>query len=162
MDNNLLAKDFSLTDTNGKVWRLSEHRGKVVTLLFYPGNETLMCTKQLCSVRDNWSRYVDSGAEVVAISPGNGTEQSEFGKHHNLPMKLLSDQERTITKIYGNHWLFPIWTTRTIVVVDAQGYIRYKDIMLRAFRPSDDEILAEIHLAHYDHLSETREPATII
>ena len=54
------APDFCLQDTNGNQWRLSDKLGCVVLLLFYPANETLMCTKQLCSVRDNWAKYLET------------------------------------------------------------------------------------------------------
>jgi len=47
------APDFVLNNTRLKPWRLADHRGRIVVMLFYPGDETLVCTKQLCSVRDN-------------------------------------------------------------------------------------------------------------
>ena len=62
------APDFSLPDGNGAQWRLSDHRGKVVVLLFYPGDETPICTAQLCSVRDRWEDYLATGAEVVGMA----------------------------------------------------------------------------------------------
>lgn len=148
------ALDFSLPSVGGKTWRLSELKGKVVALLFYPGNETLVCTKQLCAVRDNWEKYLDTGAEVVGISPGSVDEHSEFALRHRLPLNLLVDGGRQITNTYAKHWLWPIWWTRGIVVIDANGIVRFRDVMLRAFRPTDDEILSEIHLARYDHLTE--------
>lgn len=151
-----LSPDFALLNTKGDEWRLSERRGTVVALLFYPGDETIVCTKQLCSVRDNWARYIEAGAEVVAISPGTESEHHQFAAHHALPMPLLADSGRAVTQIYGSHWWMPIWATRSVVVVDAKGLVRYRDVMLRAFRPSDDDVLAEIHLAKYDLLSERR------
>ena len=62
MNLNEPAPDFSLPDGNGQQWRLSDQRGKVVVLLFYPGDETPVCTKQLCSVRDRWEDYTATGA----------------------------------------------------------------------------------------------------
>ncbi|HEX8353792.1 MAG TPA: redoxin domain-containing protein, partial [Pyrinomonadaceae bacterium] len=62
------APDFTLKDGEGNDWRLSDQRGRVVVLLFYPGDETPVCTKQMCSVRDNWEQYRETGAEVVGIS----------------------------------------------------------------------------------------------
>jgi peroxiredoxin Q/BCP len=63
---NQLAPDFELKDARGRAWRLSDHRGKVVALVFYPRDETPVCTKQMCSMRDRWSDYETTGAEVVA------------------------------------------------------------------------------------------------
>ena len=150
------SRDFTLFDHNNREWQLHKKIGQIVALLFYPGNETLVCTKQLCSVRDNWSRYLDTGAEVVGISPGNENGNGEFAAHHRLPMPLLADTNRSITEIYGKHLWMPIWATRAIVVIDAKGFVRYKNVMVRALRPSDDEVLAAIHLAKYDVLAERR------
>ena len=61
-----IAPDFDLKDANGETWRLSDHRGKVVALVFYPKDETPVCTKQMCSMRDRWTDYETTGAEVVA------------------------------------------------------------------------------------------------
>jgi len=66
-----LAPDFELPNTDGKAWRLAEHRGKVVALVFYPKDETPVCTKQMCSMRDRWDDYAATGADVVAISVGS-------------------------------------------------------------------------------------------
>src|ERR1044071_6553773 len=84
-----VAPDFELPDANNTTWRLSEHRGKVVALVFYPKDETPVCTKQMCSMRDNWSEYEASGAEVVAISVGTVEQHIQFAEHYNLPQALL-------------------------------------------------------------------------
>ena len=155
-----LSHDFSLLDTKGQKWQLSENLGKVVALLFYPGDETLVCTKQLCSVRDNWIKYLETGAEIVGISPGTEDEHNQFSANHNLPMKILADPNRIVTRIYASHWWMPIWSTRAVVVIDAKGIVRYQNIMVRALRPTDDEVLAAIHLAKYDILAERRLAST--
>ena len=61
------APDFTLPDGDGNAWRLSDQRGKVVVLLFYPGDETPVCTRQMCSVRDRWEDYAATGAEVSSL-----------------------------------------------------------------------------------------------
>jgi peroxiredoxin Q/BCP len=63
-----MAPAIDLLDGNGQRWKLSGVRGKVVALFFYPGDETPVCTKQMCSERDNWARYQQTGAEVVGVS----------------------------------------------------------------------------------------------
>src|SRR3954467_3373299 len=87
------AVDFSLLDTSKTLWKLGKSPGRVVALLFYPGDETLVCTKQLCSVRDNWSKYLNTGADIVGISPGTDEQHGRFADHHRLPMPLLSDPD---------------------------------------------------------------------
>src|SRR5712692_8657263 len=89
-----MAPDFMLRDGEGKAWRLSDQRGKIVVLLFYPGDETPICTRQMCSVRDRWEDYAATGAEVVGISRNTGESHKNFAEHHNLPLRLLADVDR--------------------------------------------------------------------
>src|SRR6188474_440341 len=96
-----LAPDFELPDANNKAWRLSDHRGKVVAFVFYPRDETPVCTKQMCSMRDRWSDYQSTGAEVVAISVGSVDSHKRFAEHHDLPQRLLADERGEVTKLFN-------------------------------------------------------------
>ena len=149
-----LAPDFTLRTDRDEVWRLSDHREGVTVLLFYPQNETLVCTKQMCSVRDNWENYLATNATIVGISPATPDQHREFSQQRRLPIPLLADPDRQITKIYARHWLIPISFTRAVVVIDAKGIVRNRDIMLRAFRPSDDQLITDIYTARGDAFSE--------
>lgn len=139
------APDFSLPDGNGKQWRLSDHRGKVVVLLFYPGDETPICTRQLCSVRDRWEDYVATGAEVVGISSDSVESHRRFAEHHDLPLLLLSDADRVAADLYGARSWIPGRVARSVFVIDAQGILRYSDVRpLGLSKPKDDAIIAAI------------------
>src|SRR4051794_10761458 len=72
------APDFTLRDGDGNDWTLSDHRGKTVVLMFYPGDDTPVCTKEMCSVRDHWSDYQATGAEVVGISTDSVESHDKF------------------------------------------------------------------------------------
>ena len=148
----MCAPDFSLLSEDDRTWRLSDHDGKVRVLLFYPQNETLVCTRQLCSVRDHWKDYLETKAEIVGVSPSTSEENLEFSQRRQLPIPLLADPGRVITSFYGKHWLFPIQLTRAIVVIDAGGKIRSRRVMLRASRPSDADIITSIYEARGDVL----------
>ena len=139
------APDFSLPDGNGEPWRLSDHRGKVVVLLFYPGDETPVCTRQLCSVRDRWEDYQSTGAEVVGISSDSVESHQKFAEHHDLPLRLLSDSERKVATLYGARSFIPGRVARSVFVIDAQGTLRYSDVRpVGLIRPKDDAIIAAI------------------
>ena len=142
------APDFSLPDGEGNQWRLSEHRGKVVVLLFYPGDETPICTAQLCSVRDRWEDYVATGAEVVGISKDSVESHRKFAEHHELPLRLLSDLNGEISELYGARSLIPGKVARSVFVIDPEGILRYADVRpLGLFKPKDDAMIAEIRAA---------------
>ena len=142
------APDFTLKDGEGKDWCLSDRRGRVVVLLFYPGDETPVCTKQMCSVRDNWEEYRRTGAEVVGISTDSVESHKKFAEHHSLPLRLLSDPDRRVAELYGAKSWLPGRAARAVVVIDADGRIRHnKAQALSLFRPKDDEVLAAISAA---------------
>jgi peroxiredoxin Q/BCP len=142
------AHDFTLKDGSGNDWRLSDNRGKVVVLLFYPGDETPICTRQMCSVRDRWEDYSATGAEVVGISTDSVESHRKFAEHHELPLRLLSDASGEVAKLYGARSLVPGKVARSVFVIDADGILRYRDVRpLGLFRPKDDEVLAAIREA---------------
>src|SRR3954466_15643051 len=95
-----LAPNFTLKDGDGKEWELAAHSGQVVVLLFYPGDETPVCTRQLCSVRDRWEEYVATGAQVIGISTDTVESHRKFTENRSLPLRLLSDAEGAITRLY--------------------------------------------------------------
>jgi len=142
------APDFTLKDGDGREWRLSEHRGRVVVLLFYPGDETPVCTKQLCSVRDNWEEYERTGAEVVGVSTDSVESHRKFADRHSLPLRLLSDPGRRVAELYGAKSWLPGRAARAVVVIDAGGRVRHNKAQpLSLFRPKDDEVLEAIRSA---------------
>ena len=140
-----LAPDFTLKDGEGRDWELSDHRGRVVVLLFYPGDETPVCTKQMCSVRDNWEQYRETGAEVVGISTDSVESHRKFAEHHRLPLRLLSDPDRRVAETFGAKSWLPGRAARAVVVIDAEGRVRHNKAQpVSLFRPKDDEVLAAI------------------
>jgi peroxiredoxin Q/BCP len=142
------APDFNLQDGDGNEWRLSDQRGKVVVLLFYPGDETPICTKQMCSVRDRWDDYRATGAEVVGLSTDSVESHRRFSQHHELPLRLLSDSEGKVSLLYGARSLIPGKVARSVFVIDAEGKLRYKDVRpLGLLKPKDDVIISAIREA---------------
>ncbi|MCM3905110.1 MAG: peroxiredoxin [Pyrinomonadaceae bacterium] len=142
------AADFSLRDGADQNWKLSDHRGKVVVLLFYPGDETPVCTRQMCSVRDRWGDYSATGAEVVGISTDSVDSHKKFAAHHDLPLRLLSDKGGDVARVYGAKSLIPGKVARSVFVIDANGVIRYRDVRpLGLFRPKDEDVIGAIREA---------------
>ncbi|MDT5158612.1 MAG: thioredoxin-dependent peroxiredoxin [Acidobacteriota bacterium] len=142
------APDFTLKDGDGNDWRLSDQRGRVVVLLFYPGDETPVCTRQMCSVRDRWEDYEALGAEVVGVSTDSVESHRKFAEHHSLPLRLLSDPDRRVAEMYNARSWLPGRAARAVIVIDADGVVRHnKAQAVSLIRPKDDEVLAAIRAA---------------
>jgi thioredoxin-dependent peroxiredoxin len=118
------APDFTLEGTDGP-FTLSEHRGERVVLLFYPGDDTPVCTRQFCSYRDNADAFAALDATVVGISgKGLGSKQ-QFAEKHGLTVPLLADPDQAVAKSYGA-WAKLRGTKRAVVVVDEQGVVGHR------------------------------------
>ncbi len=139
------ASDFALKDSDGNDWQLSDHRGRTVVLIFYPADNSPVCTAQLCSVRDHWTEYKATGAEVVGISTDSVESHKGFAEKNTLPLKLLSDPDRKVSEMYGMKSWLPGRSARGVVVIDKEGKIAYHKVQaVSLFRPADEDVLAAI------------------
>ncbi len=137
-----LAPEIDLPDERGIRWRLSDLIGKIVVILFYPADETQVCTQQLCAVRDHWEQYRAAGAVVVGINRQSVENHQRFASRHSLPLRLLSDAEGAVVRSYEMNSL--MWVKRGVVVVDKEGVIRFRRVVMPFLRPSDEEVLDAI------------------
>ena len=120
------APDFTLDGTEG-TFRLSDQRGRRVVLLFYPGDETHVCTKQFCSYRDRASDMSGLDAVVVGISRQSLDSHRSFTEHHGLTVPLLADVDRSVSRAYGVAAPI-IGTRRAAFVIDEDGVVRYRHV----------------------------------
>ena len=139
------ATDFTLKDGDGNDWTLGNQRGKTVVLMFYPGDNTPVCTAQLCSVRDHWSEYQATGAEVIGISTDTVESHKGFAEKNSLPLRLLSDADRKVSEMYDMKSWLPGRSARGVVVIDKEGKIAYhKAQPISLLKPADEDVLAAI------------------
>jgi peroxiredoxin Q/BCP len=118
------APDFELPGTDGP-FKLSDHRGERVVLLFYPGDNTMVCTKQFCSYRDRAEDFAALSATVVGISSQDLASHEGFAAKHSLNVPLLADVEREVARAYGAY--SPrLGTKRAVIVIDEQGIVRHR------------------------------------
>jgi peroxiredoxin len=142
------APNFSLKDEEGNEWTLSNYKGRTVVLLFYPGDNTPVCTAQLCSVRDHWSEYQATGAEVVGISTDTVESHKGFAEEKKLPLRLLSDPVGEISVKYAMKSWLTGRSARGVVVIDKEGKIAYHKVQpLSLFRPADKDVITAIKAA---------------
>jgi thioredoxin-dependent peroxiredoxin len=140
------APDFELEGTGGR-FKLSEHRGERVVLLFYPGDNTPVCTRQFCSYRDNEDKLDELDATVVGVSSQSLESHRAWSANNSLNVPLLADEGGRVAKAYGAHRL-GIGTKRAVVIVDEEGIVHHRhDHLLGVdFQSADDlaEALAKL------------------
>ena len=139
------APDFSLPGVVGgerSTFRLSDARGGAVVLAFYPGDETPVCTRQLCSYQDDLSTLTDLDAQVWGISSQDLDSHERFAAKRGLTFPLLADTDRAVQKLYGvagplGH------TKRSIFVIDAAGVLRWSHVSTLGVTYRDTKTIAE-------------------
>ena len=138
-----LAPDFTLPGTGGRSYSLSEYAGRPVVVVFYPGDDTAVCTKQLSSYSNELSAFEGVGAQVLAISAQDVDSHEKFAAKHGFGFPLLADTDKAVATKYGT--VGPLgFPRRSVFVVDAKGVIRYahRAIAGLTFRPVDELIEA--------------------
>ena len=95
------APEFSAKNQKGRPVSLSDLRGKKVVLYFYPMDDTPGCTKEACSLRDNFTEIQKRGAVILGVSMDSETSHQQFIDKFSLPFDLLVDSDRKIINAYG-------------------------------------------------------------
>jgi peroxiredoxin Q/BCP len=123
------APDFELQGTGSRTYSLSEYRGKGVILAFYPGDFTMVCTKQFCSYRDDGDRIEGLGVPVLGISPQSVESHERFTGEHGLNVPLLADPDKRVARAYGV--VGPGgYIRRSIFLIDGEGIVRHRHVAM--------------------------------
>lgn len=128
------APDFNLPYATrdslaGDSLRLSSFAGKRnVVLAFYPADWSGGCTREVCTLRDNFTSLGAVNADVIGISGDYIFSHYEWAKHHNLPFRLASDHDHSVAKRYGSYYEAYGFNRRTVFVVNKAGKVAYADL----------------------------------
>lgn len=119
------APDFTATLDDGATFHLADYRGqKNVILYFYPRDFTRGCTKEACSLRDNYAAVQERGAIIVGVSSDGVDAHLSFRDHYRLPFPLIADPERKVIDLYDARGIVKWLTARVTYVIDKEGMIR--------------------------------------
>lgn len=141
------APSFTLPGTGGRAYSLEEYAGHPVVLVFYPGDETPVCTKQLNSYNDDLAEFAALDAQVLAVSAQDVDSHERFRDRHEFGFPLLADTDKAVARAYGI--LGPLgFVRRSVFVIDGSGIIRYahRAIAGLTYR-STDELVAAVQAA---------------
>lgn len=140
------APDFTLPDHDGRPFRLSEQASGWLLLVFYPGDDTPVCTRQLCDYRDGLDEFRDLGVEIVGISTDDAESHRRFRDKRDLPFTLLSDPDLAVAGQFGCRGLTGM--KRGVFLLDPERVCRYAHVeSVALFRRGRDELLEAIRSA---------------
>jgi thioredoxin-dependent peroxiredoxin len=125
-------------------YTLSAQRGKPVVLAFYPGDNTSVCTKQLCSYTSGLDSFTGLGATVWGINPQDVDSHAGFARKYELGFPLLADVGLAVTRQYGIG-LGGSGLRRSVFVIDGDGVLRWKHVTLVGLTfPKAETITAQL------------------
>ena len=134
------APPFVLEDDQGQRFSLADQAGRKVLLVFYPGDNTPVCTKQLCDYRDGIEAFAGLGVDVVGISNDSAVSHRKFRQKHDLPFTLLTDPDLEVAALYDSKGVLGM--KRSVFLVDEKGVIRYLHVeSVALFRRKREELL---------------------
>lgn len=142
------APDFTLPGTDGaaahRAYTLSEWRGRPVVLVFYPGDNTPVCTRQLNAYTADVVEFESLDAQILAISPQSVESHDAFNAEQGgFAFPLLADTDKAVGRLYGV--LGPVgFYRRSIFVIDGGGVVRYahRGVAGLSFRPTTELVAA--------------------
>jgi peroxiredoxin Q/BCP len=133
------APDATLLDERGNAVRIGGFRGeKNVVLVFYPGDRTPNCTKQLCTIRDDFSKFEAKDTVVFGVNPQTAESHLSFTEKYSFPFPLLVDGDKRAIRAYGCEGVLA--TIRTVYAIDKDGKI----VFARRGMPSTADILKSL------------------
>jgi len=132
-----IAPTFTLKDTETNDVSLSDFSGQKVVLLFFPLAFTGVCTEELCYIRDNFKKYSDLSAKVLAISVDSPFTLGKFKGENNLDYPMLSDFNKEVSQAYGAFYeTFALGlkgvSKRATFVICSEGKIHYSEVLENA------------------------------
>ncbi len=118
-----IAPDFEAIDQNGNKIRISERKGRVTVLYFYPKDFTPGCTTEACNFRDNFSEFSKRGIDVIGVSVDTENSHKKFADKLNIPFLLLSDKNKEIARKYN---VLGVATAKRVTfIIDKEGKIAH-------------------------------------
>jgi peroxiredoxin len=143
------APAFVLYDTDKRNVSIADFNGKNVLLLFFPQAFTSTCTRELCAVRDDISRYSNSNAQVVGISVDSVFTLKKYKEDQQYSFPLLSDFNKEVSALYGclyNEWILDMKgvSKRAAFIIDKTGNIAYAEVLENAGEVPDFKAINEV------------------
>ncbi len=142
--------DFSLPDTNERERKMSEfvNKGNVV-LVFFPFAFSGVCDREVCTFRDDMTKFGAMDSQVVGISVDSLYTLKVFAQTYNLQFPLLSDFNKKVSKVYGvlhDTWVahgYKGVSKRALFIIDRKGILRYRwSTEVPSDEPPYDEVLS--------------------
>jgi peroxiredoxin len=137
------APDFTLPSNRGPITLSNALKQGAVLLVFYPGDDTPVCTKQLCNYRDNLDVFGNLGVQVIAINPQSEESHRKFADKHHFPFPVVADTNKEVCRAYGA-LNFLGMAKRALILIGRDGTIKWRRTDFPIFHQSAADVQAAV------------------
>jgi peroxiredoxin Q/BCP len=141
-----IARDFTLNDQNGKAFNLYSNLNRKILLVFYPGDDTPVCTKQLTDYQIHKELFQKLDILVIGINTGSEKSHFDFAKKCGLGLTLLADVDKDATKKYNAFNLFGGVKRKAVLISEERKILYEKEVM--PFRYQTSKQLVRLFRKH--------------
>ena len=120
-----IVENFTLKDQKGNDFNLYENLNKLILLVFYPKDNSPVCTRQLTNYNLNKTKFEEHGIEVIGINPESYESHLSFCNSFGSEIRILSDAKKEIVKKFEALNFLGI-TKRKLVLIDKNKKILYE------------------------------------
>ena len=139
------AENFKLRDQNGLEFQLYDNLDKRNLLVFYPNDDTPVCTRQLLNYNDYLTEFEENNIRIVGINTNSITSHNSFCNKIGLKFRLLSDDNNDVSRKYKALNLLGI-NKRKLILIDTDKRIVFKKTVFPSFYLDGKQILKELKL----------------
>jgi peroxiredoxin len=137
------APDFTLPSNRGPITLSKTLQQGAVLLVFYPGDDTPVCTKQLCNYRDNLDVFRNLGVQVIAINPQSEESHRKFADKHHFPFPVVADASKQVCREYGA-LNFLGMAKRALILIGRDGTIKWRRTDFPIFHQTAADVQAAV------------------
>ena len=124
----------------GKVSLSDYHGKKNVVLAFYPKDNTPGCTKEMCAITEDYSKFENADTVVFGVSTDSVQSHEGFAAKYNLKQHLLADHTHEVGRKYGVVAEDKTTANRVLFLIDKEGIVQY----VHEGMPENAKVLEEI------------------
>jgi thioredoxin-dependent peroxiredoxin len=137
------VENFRLKDQNGNLFDLYENLDKHILLVFYPKDNSKVCSKQLNNYHLKEDLFLKKGIRVIGINIESINSHKKFCEDKNIGIPLLFDENGIVSRKF-KALNFIGMNKRKIVLIDKKGEVALDEDITYFNFPTAEDLVQKI------------------
>ncbi len=137
------VENFRLKDQFGNDFDLYDNLTQDILLVFYPKDNTLVCTKQLVDYSDNQNELQKLGLKIIGVNIDPVESHNSFCSNNKIDFPVLSDPQSNVSRTFDALSILG-QNKRKLVLIGKDKKVRYVRSTLPIFFLDTKQLLNEL------------------